>query len=64
MTANETQEALMFITEITEIEFENATNLDGGGSTEMTVDQEIVNEPSSGYERSVGSIIGLKRKDV
>ncbi len=64
MTANETQEVLMFISEITEIEFENATNLDGGGSTEMTVDQEIVNEPSSGYERLMGSIIGLKRKDV
>ncbi|MCH4891167.1 hypothetical protein EZV73_26550 [Acidaminobacter sp. JC074] len=64
MTAEETQEALMYIAEVEGIEFDNATNLDGGGSTEMTVEQEIVNKPSDGHERSVGSIIGLKRKDV
>jgi|GEM_PF-844645 len=64
MTAMETQEFLKYLTKVNEIIFENATNLDGGGSTQMTVNQEIVNTPSDGHERSVGSIIGLRRKDV
>jgi len=63
MTAEETQELLAFISNVLDIEYDNATNLDGGGSSEMTVDQEIVNEPSDGVERKVGTIIGLKRKD-
>lgn len=34
-----------------------ALNLDGGGSTTMVVRDDIVNVPSGGYERSVGSAL-------
>ena len=41
----------------------NAMNLDGGGSSEMVVNQKIKNKPSDGAERSVGSsIIIVPRK--
>jgi exopolysaccharide biosynthesis protein len=41
----------------------NAMNLDGGGSSEMVVNQKIKNKPSDGAERSVGSsIIIIPRK--
>jgi hypothetical protein len=35
----------------------DALNLDGGGSTTMVVRRKIVNEPSSGWERSVSSAV-------
>jgi hypothetical protein len=35
----------------------HALNLDGGGSTTMVVNDRIVNRPSGGYERAVGSAL-------
>lgn len=35
----------------------NAINLDGGGSSEMIVNDKIMNRPSDGVERSVGSAL-------
>jgi hypothetical protein len=35
----------------------DALNLDGGGSTTMVVNDRIVNKPSGGYERAVGSAL-------
>jgi hypothetical protein len=35
----------------------DAMNLDGGGSSTMVVNGEVVNRPSDGFERSVGSAI-------
>lgn len=35
----------------------NAVNLDGGGSSEMIVNNTIVNHPSDGHERRIGSAI-------
>jgi exopolysaccharide biosynthesis protein len=41
----------------------NAVNLDGGGSTEMIVDNKIMNTPTdSGKERSIGSAILIYKK--
>lgn len=40
-----------------ELDCWNAINLDGGGSSEMIVNDEIVNKPSDGKERSIGSAI-------
>ncbi|HCB93512.1 MAG TPA: exopolysaccharide biosynthesis protein [Selenomonas sp.] len=39
-----------------------AINLDGGGSTEMVVEGRIVNSPSDGAERPVGSALVLTKK--
>lgn len=35
----------------------NAVNLDGGGSSEMIVNDRIVNKPSDGRERAIGSAV-------
>ena len=35
----------------------NAINLDGGGSSELIADWKIVNSPSDGYERPIGSAV-------
>lgn len=47
---------------------ESAMNLDGGGSTTMVVRNRIVNVPSGGYERPVGSALlvlpGVDRKET
>jgi exopolysaccharide biosynthesis protein len=40
----------------------NAVNLDGGGSTEMIVGNKIMNKPSDGYERNIGSAILIYKK--
>lgn len=40
----------------------NAANLDGGGSTQMIVNDKIVNVPSDGFERSIGSAIYVRKK--
>lgn len=40
----------------------NAVNLDGGGSSEMVVKDEIKNYPSDGEERSIGSAILIYKK--
>lgn len=45
-----------------ELDCFNAVNLDGGGSSEMIVDGKIVNEPSDGVERFVGSAIVVYEK--
>ncbi len=36
-----------------------AMNLDGGGSSEMIVQKEIVNKPSDGHERSIGTALAV-----
>lgn len=41
----------------------NAINLDGGGSSEMIVDGSIMNEPTDGSERKIGSAILVLNKD-
>ncbi|MBR6012587.1 MAG: phosphodiester glycosidase family protein [Selenomonadaceae bacterium] len=40
----------------------NAINLDGGGSTELTVKDKLVNSPSDGRERAVGSALTILPK--
>jgi len=40
----------------------NAINLDGGGSTELTVRDNLVNSPSDGHERAVGSALTILLK--
>ena len=40
----------------------NAINLDGGGSTELTVRDNLVNSPSDGRERAVGSALTILPK--
>ncbi len=42
----------------------NAVNLDGGGSSEMIVQNQIKNKPSDGVERKVGSAIIAYKKNV
>ena len=37
----------------------DAMNLDGGGSSEMIVDGQIVNQPSDGRERRIGAGIAV-----
>ena len=37
----------------------NAINLDGGGSTELIVKDQLVNKPSDGKERAVGSALAI-----
>ena len=37
----------------------SALNLDGGGSTEMVVEGEIVNQPSDGNERVVANHLAV-----
>jgi exopolysaccharide biosynthesis protein len=39
-----------------------AMNLDGGGSSEMTVGEKVVNIPSDGRERDVGTAIAVQQK--
>jgi len=39
-----------------------AVNLDGGGSSEMIVNGKIVNKPSDGFERSIGSAVLVYKK--
>jgi exopolysaccharide biosynthesis protein len=39
-----------------------AMNLDGGGSSEMTVGDDVVNQPSDGRERAVGTAIVVQQK--
>lgn len=41
----------------------NAMNLDGGGSSEMVLNGKVINSPSDGRERSVGSGVVVCRKD-
>jgi exopolysaccharide biosynthesis protein len=38
-----------------------ALNLDGGGSSEMVVDGEVVNDPSDGHERHITNAILILR---
>ena len=40
----------------------DALNLDGGGSSELVVGGDIVNSPSDGHERPVGSALILVEK--
>lgn len=40
----------------------NAVNLDGGGSSEMIVNNKIVNKPSDGKERFIGSAVVVYKK--
>ena len=37
----------------------DAVNLDGGGSSVMVINGEIVNKPSDGWERPVSMALGL-----
>lgn len=41
---------------------QNAINLDGGGSSALYVDGDVVNSPSDGTERSVGSALILQKR--
>ena len=51
------------ISELTEIlrsqKIEYALNLDGGGSTELIIDNKIYNIPSDGYERNISYGLGV-----
>ena len=40
----------------------NAINLDGGGSSELIVKEKIVNSPSDGTERRIGSVLAILPK--
>lgn len=39
-----------------------SANLDGGGSSEMIVNDKVVNKPSDGSERKIGSAIVVYKK--
>lgn len=41
----------------------NAVNLDGGGSSEMIINDKIVNQPTDGKERAIGAALIVYRKD-
>ncbi|WP_237141739.1 phosphodiester glycosidase family protein, partial [Selenomonas sp. oral taxon 126] len=41
---------------------QNAINLDGGGSSALYVKNEVVNAPSDGTERAVGSALILQKR--
>ena len=41
---------------------QQAVNFDGGGSSEMVVGGEILNSPSDGSERKVGSALAVFKK--
>ena len=43
---------------------QNAINLDGGGSSVLYVDGDVVNSPSDGTERAVGSALILQKRSV
>ena len=43
---------------------QNAINLDGGGSSALYVDGDVVNSPSDGTERAVGSALILQKRSV
>ena len=62
MTAKQCQELLEYIEIVLGIKYYNATNLDGAGSTEMIIDGKIVNIPSDGHERKIGTYLYLNRK--
>lgn len=57
MTAKQCQELLRYIEKVFKLKLRNSTNLDGGGSSEMIIGNEIVNKPSDGIERKVGSYL-------
>lgn len=59
MTAKQCQELLKYIEMVLKIKYENATNLDGGGSSEMMINGVIVNTPSEGIERKIGTYLYL-----
>jgi len=40
----------------------DAMNFDGGGSAELLLDGKIINSPSDGYERKIGSVLLLMEK--
>ena len=40
----------------------DAINLDGGGSSEIYADDDVLNSPSDGSERAVGSALILQKK--
>ena len=40
----------------------DAINLDGGGSSEIYADGDVLNSPSDGSERAVGSALILQKK--
>lgn len=42
----------------------NAINADGGGSSEMIVNGKVINRPSDGRERSIGSALIVFEKEV
>ena len=48
---------IMFLMQ--ELGAEDAMNLDGGGSSEMVVGNEVMNRPSDGRERSVGAALAI-----
>ena len=43
---------------------QNAINLDGGGSSALYVDGDVVNSPSDGTERAVGSALIFQKRSV
>lgn len=63
MTAKECQDLLMYIGKVLGIKLKFVVNLDGGGSTEMIINQKNVNVPSDGHERSIGTFIYLVKRD-
>lgn len=56
MTAQDQYELLVYLG------YDVGVNVDGGGSTEMVIHDETVNNPSDGSSRSVGSILSVFEK--
>ena len=54
---------MKYIETVLKIKYENATNLDGGGSTEMMINGGVVNAPSEGIERKIGTFFYLNRRN-
>lgn len=53
------RELALFMQELGAVD---AMNLDGGGSSEMVVNGDIVNSPSDGHERRVGDALAIVKK--
>lgn len=62
MTAKQCQSLIKFVETTLNVRIRNSVNLDGGGSAEMIIDGVIVNKPSDGFERRIGTSLYLDRR--
>lgn len=63
MTAKESQELLMYIEKVLDIKFNNAANLSGGSYSEMLLNGKMINKPSEGKEKNIGTFVYMNRKE-